>query len=337
MKAFLDPGQAAHDPQTFLHQGVVKPSPEAPARIDILTAGAKAAGCNISAPPDAGLGPIAAIHTPEYLNFLHTIHARWSAMDGAAPEVIPNVHPRARSDGYPTSPVGQAGYHQADTACPIGPHTWTAAYASAQCAIAAADAVHAGDAHAYALCRPPGHHAYQDQAGGFCFLNNSAIAAQRLLDQGHRPAILDIDVHHGNGTQGIFYSRADILTVSIHADPSDFYPFFWGHAHERGDGDGLGANLNLPLPRGTADEAYMPALDTALTRINDFGTTAVLIALGLDAHENDPFRGLALSTPAFTRIAKRLSDTGLPLILIQEGGYVSDALGDNLTALLSGL
>ncbi|MEO1065687.1 MAG: histone deacetylase family protein, partial [Actinomycetota bacterium] len=175
--------------------------------------------------------------------------------------------------------------------------TWDAAYASAQCAIAAADAVDAGDAHAYALCRPPGHHAYPDQAGGFCFLNNSAIAAQRLLEQGHRPAILDIDVHHGNGTQGIFYARGDVLTVSIHADPADFYPFFWGHAQERGQGDGLGANLNLPLPRSTGDDVYMAALDTALTRIADFGTTALVIALGLDAHEDDPFKGLALTTP----------------------------------------
>ncbi|MFN3208699.1 MAG: histone deacetylase family protein [Roseovarius sp.] len=337
MQAFLDRGQTAHDPQTFLNQGVLRPSPEAPARVAILRDAALSAGCRVSEPADAGLGPIAAVHTPEYLAFLRTIHARWSAMDGAAPEVIPNIHPRTRGDSYPTSPVGQAGYHQADTACPIGPHTWDAAYASAQCATAAADAVTSGASHAYALCRPPGHHAYADQAGGFCFLNNSAIAAQRLLDAGHRPAILDIDVHHGNGTQGIFYDRADVLTVSIHADPADFYPFFWGHAQERGTGPGLGANLNLPLPRLTGDDGYAPALDAALARIADFGTTALVVALGLDAHEADPFKGLALTTPGFTRIARQLADTGLPLVLVQEGGYVSDHLGTNLSAFLSGL
>jgi acetoin utilization deacetylase AcuC-like enzyme len=337
MHAFLDPAQSRHDPQTFLNQGVLRPSPEAPARIPILRDAATAAGCRFTAPPDAGPGPLAAVHTAEYLAFLRTIHARWAAMDGAAPEVIPNIHPRARDDSYPSSPVGQAGYHQADTACPIGPHTWNAAYASAQCAIAAADAVGAGAPHAYALCRPPGHHAYTDQAGGFCFLNNSAIAAQRLLTAGHRPAILDIDVHHGNGTQGIFYDRADVLTVSIHADPSDFYPFFWGHAQERGRGPGLGSNLNLPLPRLTGDDGYAPALDTALTRVTDFGTTALVVALGLDAHAADPFRGLALTTPGFTRIARTLAATGLPLVLVQEGGYVSDHLGANLSAFLAGL
>ena len=209
--------------------------------------------------------------------------------------------------------------------------------APAQSAIAAADAVASGAPHAYALCRPPGHHAYADQAGGFCFLNNSAVAAQRLLAAGHRPAILDIDVHHGNGTQGIFYDRADVLTVSIHADPSDFYPFFWGHAQERGAGPGLGANLNLPLPRLTDDDGYAPVLDTALARITDFGTTALVVALGLDAHQADPFKGLALTTPGFTRIARTLAATGLPLVLVQEGGYGSDHLGTALSAFLSGL
>ena len=337
MHAFLAPAQFDHAPQTFLLQGVLKPSPEAPERIAILKDAAQAAGCTFAAPPDAGLAPIAAAHSSEYIGFLRTIHARWSALDGAAPEVVPNIHPRSRADSYPTSPVGQAGYHQADTACPIGPHTWAAAYASAQSAIAAADAVASGAPHAYALCRPPGHHAYADQAGGFCFLNNSAVAAQRLLAAGHRPAILDIDVHHGNGTQGIFYDRADVLTVSIHADPSDFYPFFWGHAQERGAGPGLGANLNLPLPRLTDDDGYAPALDTALARITDFSTTALVVALGLDAHEADPFKGLALTTPGFTRIARTLAATGLPLVLVQEGGYVSDHLGPALSAFLSGL
>lgn len=337
MHAFLAPAQSAHAPQTFLHQGVLKPSPEAPERIAILKDAAQAEGCTFAAPPDAGIAPIAAVHSSEYIGFLRTIHARWSALDGAAPEVIPNIHPRSRADSYPTSPVGQAGYHQADTACPIGPHTWEAAYASAQSAIAAADAVASGAPHAYALCRPPGHHAYADQAGGFCFLNNSAVAAQRLLAAGHRPAILDIDVHHGNGTQGIFYDRADVLTVSIHADPSDFYPFFWGHAQERGAGAGLGANLNLPLPRLTDDDGYAPVLDTALARITDFGTTALVVALGLDAHQADPFKGLALTTPGFTRIARTLAATGLPLVLVQEGGYVSNHLGTALSAFLSGL
>ncbi len=337
MKAFLDSIQATHNPQTFLHQGMLKPSPEQVERIALLKQGAEAAGCQFSKPPDAGLAPIAAVHDARYLSFLQTIHARWSALPGAAPEVIPNVHPRARSDGYPSSPVGQAGYHQADTACPIGPHTYAAAYASAQSAIAATDAVLAGDRCVYALCRPPGHHAFADQAGGFCFFNNAAIAAQRLLDAGLRPAILDVDVHHGNGTQGIFYARGDVLTLSLHTDPDGFYPFFWGHADEIGEGDGKGANLNVPLPRGTGNHGILKALDTALQRIADENCTVVVVALGLDAHEEDPFQGLALTTEGFTHIARAIASLGLPMVLVQEGGYVSEALGTNLTAFLNGL
>ena len=190
---------------------------------------------------------------------------------------------------------------------------------------------------AYALCRPPGHHAFADLAGGFCFLNNAAIAAEALRRKGLRPAILDVDVHHGNGTQGIFYARGDVLTVSIHADPLRFYPFYWGHAQERGEGAGRGCNLNLPLARGTGDDDYLATLATALQAVESFGADVIVIALGLDAHENDPFKGLRVTTPGFSRIAEAIAATGLPLLIVQEGGYVSDDLGQNLTAFLSPL
>ncbi|MGY6632783.1 MAG: histone deacetylase family protein [Alkalilacustris sp.] len=337
MKAFLDERQRAHDPQHFMANGVRKPSPEQPRRVEVLRAGVTAAGWSIAPPEDRGAGPIAAIHTAEYLAFLQTIHARWSRIEGASDEVIPNIHPDRRGASYPASAVGQAGYHQADTACPIAAHTWQSAYWSAQTALAAAAEVAGGARAAYALSRPPGHHAFADMAGGFCFLNNSAIAAQWLRDRGHRPAVLDLDVHHGNGTQGIFYARGDVLTVSIHADPARFYPFFWGHAQERGEGAGLGANLNLPLPRGTDDAAFLGALDMALERVVAFGADVVVVALGLDAHEDDPFQGFAVTTPGFRRIGARLAATGLPLVLVQEGGYLCDALGHNLTAALTGV
>ncbi len=337
MKAFLDDRQRAHSPKNFMANGTRLPNPEVPARVEFLKTGAEAAGCVFEPPTDAGLGPIAAIHTPEYLTFLRNIHKRWMHIENASDEVIPNIHPANRSDSYPMSAVGQAGYHQADTACPIAAHTYDAAYWSAQSAIAAADAVRAGTQAAYALSRPPGHHAFADLAGGFCFLNNAAIAAERLLSREMRPAILDVDVHHGNGTQGIFYGRGDVLTVSIHADPARFYPFFWGHVHERGAGAGLGANLNLPLPRGTDDDTFLKTLDKALERITDFGSDVIVVALGLDAHIDDPFKGLAITTPGFTRIATAIAATGLPLVLVQEGGYVCDALGSNLTAFLSGI
>ncbi|WP_413848330.1 histone deacetylase family protein, partial [Albidovulum sp.] len=326
MKAFLDDRQRGHDPKMFMANGTRLPNPEQPARIEALKAGAEAAGLAFAAPADHGMGPLAAVHSPEYLVFLQTIHARWSRIEGASDEVIPNIHPDRRSASYPRSAVGQAGFHQADTACPIAAGTWEAAYWSAQTALAATDAVLGGGRAAYALCRPPGHHAFADLAGGFCFLNNSAIAAGALLRAGLRPAILDIDVHHGNGTQGIFYARNDVLTVSIHADPLRFYPFFWGHADERGEGSGLGCNLNLALPRGTDDAAYLEALDTALARTRAFGADALVVALGLDAHEGDPFKGFRVTTPGFARIARRIAATGLPAVIVQEGGYLQPAL-----------
>lgn len=337
MKAIFDDRQGLHDPQHFMANGKTYPSPESPERITRLMAGARAAGCIFSPPQDAGLGPIAAVHSAEYLHFLQTIYPRWQRIPDAGPEVIPNIHPATRADNYPKSAIGQAGYHQADTACPIGAQTWQAAYWSAQSAITGADLVAGGERAVYVLSRPPGHHAFTDLAGGFCFLNNSAIAAERLRAKGHRPVILDIDVHHGNGTQGIFYARDDVLTVSLHADPDRFYPFFWGGAQERGEGRGMGYNLNLPLPRGTDDAGYLAALDVALARIRAFGADVVIVALGLDAHIDDPFKGLAITTPGFEAIAAAISELHVPLLLVQEGGYVSDALGSNLTAFLQGV
>ncbi|MFZ1726252.1 MAG: histone deacetylase family protein [Albidovulum sp.] len=336
MKAFLDERQRAHDPKNFMANGTALPNPEQPRRIDVLAKAAQAAGCTIEAPTDHGMGPIAAIHSPEYLTFLETIHTRWCRIEGASDEVIPNIHPDRRSASYPRSAVGQAGFHQTDTACPIAAGTWQSAYWSAQTALSAADAVLGGEKAAYALSRPPGHHAFGDLAGGFCFLNNSAIAAEALLRTGLRPAILDIDVHHGNGTQGIFYPRRDVLTVSIHADPMRFYPFFWGHAHERGEGEGLGYNLNLPMPRGTTDSQYLDVLETALARIRSFGTDVIVLALGLDAHENDPFQGFKVTTGGFARIATTIARLDLPTVIVQEGGYLSDDLGANLTSFLGG-
>ncbi|GLQ05146.1 acetylpolyamine amidohydrolase [Sneathiella chinensis] len=311
-------------------------NPEQPERIRHLKDGASRAGAVFQAPRDHGRGPIAAVHSPEYLTFLENIHARWKRIEGASDEVIPNIHPDSRGANYPKSAVGQAGYHQADTACPIAEGTWEAAYWSAQTALEGADLLLGGERAAYSLCRPPGHHAFADLAGGFCFLNNSAIAADYLRQQGLKPAILDVDVHHGNGTQGIFYKRNDVLTISLHADPDRFYPFFWGSAQERGEGLGEGYNLNLPLPRGTGDDDYLAVLKTALARVRNFGADVVVIALGLDSHENDPLQGLSITTPGFARLGAAISTLGVPTLLVQEGGYLSDDLGNNIENFLTG-
>ncbi|ESX82061.1 MULTISPECIES: histone deacetylase family protein [unclassified Mesorhizobium] len=336
MKAFYAEEQKRHDPKAFLSSGAPQPNPEKPERVERLLAGAKAAGCTIERPRDHGLGPIAAVHTPEYLDFLQHIFARWQRIEGASAEVIPNIHPIARHGSYPASAVGQAGYHMADTACPISGETWQSALWSAWSAVEAAEAVMSGVPSAYALCRPPGHHAFAEVAGGFCFINNSAVAARVLRKQAARVAILDVDLHHGNGTQGIFYARPDVLTVSLHADPVRFYPFFWGHADERGEGAGLGYNLNLPLPRKSGDAAFLEALDVAFQRIRAFAPEALVVALGLDAFEGDPFGGLSVSTPGFSRIGEAIAGLGLSTVIVQEGGYLCDELGDNLTAFLTG-
>ena len=336
MKTYFAEEQKRHDPTFFLSSGGPQPNPEQPERVERLLAGARAAGLEILRPTDHGLGPISAIHTPEYVEFLRRIYERWQRIEGASAEVIPNIHPLARQGAYPASAVGQAGYHMADTSCPISSDTWDSACWSAWTAVSAADAVLAGDAWSYALCRPPGHHAFRDVAGGFCYFNNSAIAAQRLRRHADRVAIVDVDLHHGNGTQGIFYERNDVLTVSIHADPVRFYPFFWGHADERGEGLGLGYNLTLPLPRKSADAAFLDALAAGLRRVEAFAPEAVVIALGLDAFEGDPFGGLSVSTPGLARIAEAIAKLGLPTVIVQEGGYLCDELGDNLASFLTG-
>ena len=334
MITLYHPGQRAHDPSFFLSSGAAKPSPERPTRIDALLAGVAALGLCVQTPADHGLGAIAAIHPKRYLTFLQTIHARWQHIPGASAEVIPNIHPANRTVGYPLSAVGLAGYHMTDTSCPISAQTWDAAYASAQTAIAGSEVLLQGARAAYALCRPPGHHAFGELAGGFCYLNNTAIAAQQLVLSGRKVAILDVDLHHGNGTQGIFYDRPDVLTVSIHAHPERYYPFFWGYPDERGLGAGEGANLNLCLPRGSADAAFLRELDQALQTITLWGADTLVLALGLDAFAGDPFAGLAVTTQGFTQIGRAVAALGLPVLIVQEGGYLCPELGENLAAVL---
>ena len=336
MKIVYSDRHAAHDPQTFFVRGVKQRSTEQPERATRLLAAATGAGHEVMAPRSYGTAPAATIHTPDYLDFLQTIARDWAELPNASAEVVPNVHPARYPATYPKALAGRAGWHQADLACPIGPGTWDAAIAATELATTAADMVLEGARVAYALCRPPGHHAYADMAGGFCFINNSAVAAQVLRKQSARVAILDVDLHHGNGTQGIFSARPDVLTVSIHADPIRFYPFFWGHADERGEGPGLGYNLNLPLARKSGDEEFLAALDRGLQRIHAFAPEALVVALGLDAFEGDPFGGLSVTRPGFARIAEPIARLGLPTVIVQEGGYLCDALSDNLTSFLTG-
>ena len=327
--------QSEHAPQSFLMRGQLGQSPETPARADAFLAAARQRGDQVVQPDDVGLAPISAVHAPDYLDFLESAWREWQDISGSA-EVIPNVHPARPASGVPRSIVGRAGMYQADTACPIGEHTYAAAVGAAHSAIHAAAVVHHGEPVAYALVRPPGHHAFADMAGGFCFLNNTAIAADWLTRHGRRVAILDVDVHHGNGTQAIFYDRRDVFHVSLHADPSFYYPFYWGYADERGTAGGTGFNLNIPLPQSTDDDDYMVALEDAKSAIRRFAPDVIVVALGLDTFAGDPLRGMRISTAGFARIGASIAALGLPAVLVQEGGYPCVELGDNLASFLEG-
>ena len=336
MKLVYSEKHEQHDPQSFFVRGTRQRSTEQPERATRLLAAATAAGHAVVGPSSYGQAPAATVHTPEYIDFLQIAAREWAKLPGASVEVMPNVHPARYPATYPKGLAGRAGWHQVDLACPIGAHTWDAALAASEVATTATDLVLAGAREAYALCRPPGHHAYADMAGGFCFLNNTAIAAQRLRSKHQRVAVFDVYVHHGNGTQGIFFERDDVLTMSIHADPNFYYPYFWGHAHETGAGKGQGFSMNLPLPLGSPDAPWLEAGDKALSRIREFAPTALVVALGLDASESDPLQGLKVTGTGFHAMAKKIAGLGLPTVLVQEGGYLSDDLGSNLVQFLSG-
>ncbi len=339
MQIYFSDQHSVHAPGAFVSRGQVTANPETPDRAEALLSSAREAGHELIRARAFGLEPVRAVHDGGYLSFLENAWQDWSALPNHAPEVIPNVHPGRNMSGLPDAIVGRAGYYQADCACPIGPGTWVGIQASADCALSAARDVMDGGAggYAYALCRPPGHHAYADMAGGFCFLNNSAIAAQYCRDQGAgRVAIVDVDVHHGNGTQGIFYSRGDVLTASLHGDPREFYPFFAGYREETGEGDGRGFNVNIPLPRGTGDDAFVENLQDVLTTVIGFQPDVLVVALGLDASEHDPLAFLAITTDGFRRIGGALGAMNLPTVMVQEGGYLSEYLGPNLAAALAG-
>lgn len=331
MDVFWDEVQLQHTPGFFLQRGLVRQNFEIPARALSLLEGVAALGLTTRPPPPLADGALEAVHTADYLDYLRTAHADWSGMEGAGPEVVANMHPSPEMIAHGAKPgsaiIGQAGWFSADAACPIGPHTWDAAISAAACAVAAADMAAAGRS-AYALVRPPGHHAYPARAGGHCYINNAALAAERLRRGGAtRVAVLDIDSHHGNGTQGAFWTRADVLFCSIHGDPGGYYPWFVGHAGERGYGAGEGYNLNLPLGRGSGDAPWLAALDTGLAAIGRFGADALVISLGFDASEHEPLNYLSVTADGFARAGERIAALGLPAAIIQEGGYDTDRLG----------
>ncbi len=312
---------------------------ETPARAEAILTAVRAAQLGPIAPStDHGLAPILAVHTADFVTYLRTAYAQSAAYFGEPRPVIAGRDDvtSARAPSCPADFPGKRDYYTYDYEDPILEMTWDAAYWAAQCALTAADYVRKGAQAAYALCRPPGHHAMPDQYGGFCYLNNVAIAARSLQADGP-VAILDLDYHHGNGTQAIFYADPAALFCSLHADPEWIYPFFWGRAAERGAGAGLGLNRNWPLPLRVDDAAYLAVLDEALGVIADFAPRYLLVSLGLDAAEGDLIGKFRITTAGFHEIGRRIAALGLPTVIVQEGGYRIETLGANAVAFLTAL
>jgi len=339
LRAFHSPLSTKHDPDRYFRGGRIVAHPERAERYDVLLDAAVAAGFE---PVKAGMADraaIARVHTADYLDFLETAWSRRAEIPGVEDELLNGHFAKPQMHRRPIGLLGQLGYYASDTSTPIRAGTWDAIQAGAAAALNAADAALDRGA-AYALCRPPGHHAFADCAAGFCYLNNSAIAARRIADRmigdgTGRVAVVDIDVHHGNGTQSIFYATDEVLTVSVHCDTSDYYPFYAGYADETGEGAGAGFNLNLPLPRGSGDTAVAEALERGLDLCAQEDCAGLVIALGLDAGRDDPLGAFDVTADGFARLGKRIAAFGVPTALIQEGGYLCDALPENLTAFLT--
>lgn len=337
MKIFYSERHRGHFPPFEVFDGGLRvPYLENPDRMDrILGALRGADWAEICAPADFGLDPVRAVHDRAYLDFLASAWTEW--LDSAPQDptaLIPATFALRRQLHKPKGLLGLAGYYIMDLSACIVEGTYLAALASANCALSAAQAVAGGERSSFALCRPPGHHAGKDYAGGYCFLNNAAIAANWLSAQGH-VAILDIDYHAGNGTQDIFYERDNVLTISIHADPDFEYPHFIGFADERGRGRGFGFHHNFPLPKGTGDAEYLSTLDTALARIREFKPAYLVISAGMDIYADDPLGTIKVSTQGIGEIGKRIASLGLPSVIVMEGGYANEALGRNILAFVT--
>lgn len=340
MQAFWDPVQFGHTPRFFLVRGQLRSNFEIPARLEVLLAACRDMGLTLNQPGPLDMTAVTRVHDPDFVAFLRDGFAAWQALPDRGPEMVANAHPAPEALLHAAPPphvVGKLGWYTADCACPIGEGTWPAVAAAASGAIAVADAALTPERVAYALARPPGHHAYRARAGGHCYLNNAAIAAQRLRDRGaERVAVLDIDSHHGNGTQGIFWDRGDVLFVSVHGDPSGYYPWFTGFAHERGAGAGEGRTLNLPLTLGSDDTAWLGAIETGMRAIRDFGADALVLSLGFDASVHEPLNALSVSADGFARAGAAIGAFRGPVAIIQEGGYAVEWIGRLLTRFLTG-
>ena len=361
MKIFYSEIHFQHNPPFEIFDGGEKyPHFEVPERAERILAALKQTDwAEILPPEDFGLDPILAVHDAEYIDFLRSAYDEWmlSATDTGYEKtaLLPATFPTGRRRRKPKTLLGKAGYYISDLSAPIVAGTYTAAVASANCALSGAKALtedkgqktvdlaqssrlHSSSSvfrhpSAFALCRPPGHHAGKANCAGYCYINNAAVAANWLAKQ-RKTAVLDIDYHAGNGTQEIFYDRADVFTISIHADPDFEYPYYTGYADETGSGAGLGYHHNFPLPAGADNVSYNGALKDALGLITTFGAQYLVVSAGMDLFEGDPLGKFKVNQDGIHQIGKEIAGLKLPTLIVMEGGYNNDALGENIVSLL---
>ena len=345
-KVFWSPKTRLHEPGTEVWVGVATPGTEVPERVDRILARLTAAGfepVEASAHDDSVL---ADVHDPALLRHLETVHEEW--LRSGIPElvgqdrVVPYMFATAPMlDGLPgrlpTAVHARAGRYCYDTMTSVGPGTWTAARAAVDCALSAVDEVAAGASSAYALCRPPGHHVTTAAYGGSCYLNNAAVAAEALRRAGHeRVAIVDVDAHHGNGTASIFYTRPDVFYGSVHVDPgAGWFPHVVGFADETGAGAGAGTTLNIPLTPETGDEPWLAGVATLADAVSRQGSSALVVSLGVDAAADDPESPLRVTLDGYGRAGEILQGLALPAVIVQEGGYHLDSLGELVNAFVA--
>ena len=338
MRTYYSDDHHLHHGKCELIDGQLMPCFEKPQRADHILKRVQDRQLGEVLPPnDYGMAPIARVHSQPYLDFFKGAWDRWQAQGGKG-DLLPFTWPaRTLRQVKPRDLHGELGYYSFDGGAPITAGTWQAAYSAAQVALSGQAEIMAGANCAFSLCRPPGHHAGSNLMGGYCYLNNAAIATQAFIDQGKKKvAILDVDYHHGNGTQEIFYSRSDVLFTSIHGDPSEEFPFFLGYADEKGEGEGDGFNFNYPLPMGSNWDAWSAALEDACQRIAAFGADVLVVSLGVDTYMEDPISQFKLDSPDYLAMGKRIAALGLPTLFIMEGGYAVEAIGVNAVNVLEG-
>lgn len=341
MKIIFSDKVLLHDPKLYFSMGRMDKYPETPSRVSqILSIVQSKPNNTIDKPIDHGLSHILKIHTQEYIDYFKTAYEKWIARGGDLNGVIPDTFALRLNTLYQDiskSPnlFNKAGLFSFDTAAVIAKDTFDVAYEAVQITLTAADLTLANQ-NSFALCRPPGHHSGEDLMGGFCFFNNAAIAAQYIIDKTKsKVVILDVDYHHGNGSQMIFYEKNNPLMVSLHG--KEDYPFYWGAADELGRGEGLGFNVNIPLELGIEDEEYLSALKRVIKeRIIPFEAEYLVVSLGVDTFKGDPVGGFALTSECFIEIGNAIKTIGLPTLFVMEGGYAVEEIGVNVCNVFQG-